>query len=191
MPARSSVCCPSPPYPLHSRGIAELRCPRGSDTSPEPWDSRAVTDGRGEPLAARPQLRGDYGARSRGCRREGAGAAGPRLTGFINALLAPFSFQSRPLASAAPALAGKGQSRVRVFSLRCRTAFLPFPGARGHGRSQGTGGRAGVGVRWHFSLPCPLPLPVIQSPWSPEGFFWMPTVGSALLVLLLFVTGNF
>lgn len=91
--------------------------------------------------------RGDYSPRSRGCRGERAGTARLRLIGVINALLArPFSFQSHPLPFAAPALAGKRQSGVRLFSLRCKTAFLPFPGARGHGRSQGTGGGGWVWV---------------------------------------------
>lgn len=59
---------------------------------------------------------------------------------------------------------------------------LPFPGAAGTWSEPRDRGEGGGDVCWHFSVPCPLSLPIIQSPWSPEGFFWMPGVGSALLL---------
>lgn len=66
-----------------------------------------------------------------------------------------------------------------------QNTHLPFPGATGTWPEPSDQGEFGISV-----FPAHCPLTFIQSPWGPEGFFWTPSVGSGML-LLLFIAGNF
>lgn len=66
--------------------------------------------------------------------------------------------------------------------MRCKTLLCHFQEPRGHGRSQGTGGRAGgmcVGIS---AFPAHSHSLLFSLHGVLRAFFWMPGVGSALLL---------